>query len=70
MEDMVEYATVSINVDSRGMARLLIKQNVADAMKLKNKAEKKERLMAIYDDKKQTLTIIPTSVFEKRYNLG
>jgi len=70
MDVMVEYATVSVNIDSRGLARLLVKKNIADAMKLKSTAEKKEKLMAIYDDKKQTLQVMPASVFEKRYRLG
>jgi len=66
MEDMKQYATVTINVDSQGMARLLIKKNISMAMKLLEVSKRKEKLMAIYDDKKQTLTVLTSEQFEKR----
>ena len=66
---MQEYATVSVNVDSRGLCRILIKKNIADAMGLPKLAEKRQRLMAAYDTKKGILQIMPLSEFEKRMKL-
>jgi len=64
-EDMKHYATVSLNMDSRGLVRVLIKKNIADAMKLKDAAEKKQRYMAVYDDKKKVLNIYPMGALDK-----